>query len=330
MRLFFFHYDCKVNGEPRLTVRGGQAGFFTDQELDDSNGIIWDAETGEYDAQARLDAPLIACEKTSLTREELEAYAAGRPQDCFGKGFEMGCTHTASPKIAGGRMLLWTRLRTWRIRGGPWKRGYLRGTQKISADDWFFDGHFKNDSCMPGTLMFEGCLQAMAVYMGSLGYTTGRDGWRFEPVPEETYKLQCRGQVLPTSKELIYEIFVEEVWDGPVPTLYADILCTVDGLKAFHCHRMGLRLVPDWPLEKIAALNPAAYDSIPVATVDGFKFDYASLLACAWGKPSKAFGEMYKVFDQTNRVARLPGPPYHFMSPDCRWTHWRYETRHCG
>ncbi|MBT6176176.1 MAG: 3-hydroxyacyl-[acyl-carrier-protein] dehydratase FabA, partial [Deltaproteobacteria bacterium] len=314
VRLFFFHYDCKVNGEPRLTVRGGQAGFFTDKELDDSKGIIWDAETGEYAHDARVDAPLLTCEKTSLTREELESYAAGRPQDCFGNGFEMGCTHTASPKIAGGRMLFMDKVTHLENQGGPWKRGYLRGTQKISSDDWFFDGHFKNDSCMPGTLMFEGCLQAMAVYLGSLGYTTGRDGWRFEPVPEETYKLQCRGQVLPTSKELIYEIFVEEVWDGPVPTLFADILCTVDGLKAFHCHRMGLRLVPDWPLEKIAALNPASDDSIPVATVDGFKFDYASLLACAWGKPSKAFGEMYTVFDQTNRVARLPGPPYHFMS----------------
>jgi 3-hydroxymyristoyl/3-hydroxydecanoyl-(acyl carrier protein) dehydratase len=48
--------------------------------------------------------------------------------------------------------------------------------------------------------------------------------------------------------------------------------------------------------------------------VNGFRFDYASLLACAWGKPSDAFGPMYSVFDDTRRVARLPGPPYHFMS----------------
>ena len=57
----------------------------------------------------------------------------------------------------------------------------------------------------------------------------------------------------------------------------------------------------------------------PIATVpqsDGsqFAFDYTSLLACAWGRPSTAFGEMYQPFDGPRTVARLPGPPYHFMS----------------
>jgi 3-hydroxymyristoyl/3-hydroxydecanoyl-(acyl carrier protein) dehydratase len=51
-----------------------------------------------------------------------------------------------------------------------------------------------------------------------------------------------------------------------------------------------------------------------VAVVDGFAFDYASLLACAWGRPSEAFGPAYARFDGTRRCARLPGPPYHFMS----------------
>jgi 3-hydroxymyristoyl/3-hydroxydecanoyl-(acyl carrier protein) dehydratase/1-acyl-sn-glycerol-3-phosphate acyltransferase len=46
----------------------------------------------------------------------------------------------------------------------------------------------------------------------------------------------------------------------------------------------------------------------------GFAFDYASLVACAWGRPSAAFGPIYERFDSTRKVARLPGPPYHFMS----------------
>ena len=41
VRLFFFHYDCRVNGDLRVSVRDGQAGFFTDEELDDSAGILW-------------------------------------------------------------------------------------------------------------------------------------------------------------------------------------------------------------------------------------------------------------------------------------------------
>ena len=41
---------------------------------------------------------------------------------------------------------------------------------------------------------------------------------------------------------------------GPTPTLYADLLVTVDGLAAFHCRRMGLRLVPAFPLESRQSL----------------------------------------------------------------------------
>jgi 3-hydroxymyristoyl/3-hydroxydecanoyl-(acyl carrier protein) dehydratase len=58
----------------------------------------------------------------------------------------------------------------------------------------------------------------------------------------------------------------------------------------------------------------AQHEAAPTAEVDGFRFDHASLLACAWGRPSAAFGPMYQRFDGTRRVARLPGPPYHFMS----------------
>ena len=97
--------------------------------------------------------------------------------------------------------------------------------------------------------MFEGCLQAMGFYLAAMGYTIERDGWRFEPVSGEPFALQCRGQVTPSAKILTYEVFVEEVHDGPVPTVYADLLCTVDGLKAFHARRVGLKLIPAWPLD---------------------------------------------------------------------------------
>jgi hypothetical protein len=36
--LFFFHYDCHIDGKVRISVRNGQAGFFTKQELDESKG----------------------------------------------------------------------------------------------------------------------------------------------------------------------------------------------------------------------------------------------------------------------------------------------------
>lgn len=317
-RLFFFHYDCVIDGRPALTVRNGQAGFFSREELDDSAGVLWKPQDQAIAPNARLDPPAVTCQRTTFSAEQVRAFSGGDLFACFGPGFERGQTHVRTPSIQPGKMQLFESVEQFDPRGGPWGRGYLKVQLPIHPDDWFFQGHFKNDPCMPGTLMFEGCLQAMAFYLAGLGHTLQRDGWRFEPVPEETYRLQCRGQVLPSSRELTCELFVEEVNDGPYPTVYADLLGTVDGHKAFHARRVGLRLVPDWPLSSRAQLPPyevpTASSALAVAEVNGFRFDFESLLACAWGKPSAAFGPMYEVFDGTRRVARLPGPPYHFMS----------------
>ena len=140
--------------------------------------------------------------------------------------------------------------------GGPLRRGYLRAEAAVTPGDWFFDGHFQNDPCMPGTLMFEGGLQAMEFYLAALGFTVDRDGWRFEPVPGEPCVVRCRHQVSPASRTIVYEVFVSALSADPCPTLYADVLGTVDGVKAFHARRAAVRLVPDWPLDHWRQLGP--------------------------------------------------------------------------
>lgn len=317
VRLFFFHYDCTVGDSLRLSVRHGQAGFFTEEELDESKGILWTPESQDLVEPPRIDSARF--KKTyELDRSALEAFAAGDVVEAFGLDFERTEAHTRTPRIAADAMLFLDRARV-DLEGGPWKRGYLRAEQDIEPGDWFFEGHFKNDPCMPGTLMFEGCLQTMAVYMTAMGFTVDRDGWRFEPIPEETYVMRCRGQATPESKSVVYEVFVEECFDGPTPTLFADLLCTIDGLKAFHCRRMGLRLVPDWPLETSPRLLEDHQTQVrsrrdrDARELDS-RFGYEALLACAWGKPTTAFGDAYRPFDSHLTVARLPGPPYHFVS----------------
>ncbi|MFZ5481919.1 MAG: beta-ketoacyl synthase N-terminal-like domain-containing protein [Myxococcota bacterium] len=320
IRMFFFHYDCRVGDERRLTVRDGQAGFFSDADLADSGGILWDAGTvatsptpvpadhrGDpiVDLSGPLAEPLVKDIPSQLSRRQLEAVSEGRLVEGLGPAYDRALTHTHSPRIAGGKMLLLQRIDTLDPDGGPWKRGYLRASWDVKPDDWFFEGHFFNDPCMPGTLMFEGCLQAMQVYLTAMGFTLRRDGWRFQPMKDVDFKLKCRGQVLPTNKQLTYELFVQEVGGGARPYVKAQVLCTIDGLKCFHADPIVLEMVPDWPMTR---MDVPAGDTKPVA------WDYRSLLACAWGKPSDAFGPMYTVFDSERRCARLPGPPYHFMS----------------
>ncbi|MGQ0802203.1 MAG: beta-ketoacyl synthase N-terminal-like domain-containing protein [Pseudomarimonas sp.] len=315
VRLMFFHYDC-FNGErAQLSVRKGQAGFFSDRELAESAGCLWTPETQAIVANPRLDPPRVERVPTAINREALHLLARGDAFGALGAGFEFTQTHTRTPTLQPGAMLLLDRVTDLKADGGPWGRGHLRAELDIDSTQWFFAGHFKNDPCMPGTLMFEACLQAMAVYLIAHGHSIQRDGWRFQPVPELPYQLQCRGQVTPSSKLLVTELFIEELHDGPIPSVYADLLCTVDGLKAFHARRVAVQMVPDWPLSGMPhVVAEAGLDQRPSALVDGFAFDQKSLLACAYGRPSHAFGPMYHRFDGAQRVARLPSPPYLFIS----------------
>ncbi|WP_334029256.1 beta-ketoacyl synthase N-terminal-like domain-containing protein [Nocardia terpenica] len=251
VRLFFFHYDCRIDDKLRLSVRNGQAGFFSDAELAATGGVLWDPATDQPDRTRPCDPPVLETTARGFSAEHIAAFADGRPDECFGPKWRDTRAHVRTPRIAAGRMLLVREVTAFTPSGGPWRRGYLRARTPISPNDWYFDGHFKDDPCMPGTLILEGCLQAMAFYLAALGHTIDADGYRFEPVTGTAVPMQCRAQVTPDSREIGYEVFVAEVSGGAVPTVIADVLCTVDGIKAFHAHRVGLRLVPDWPIAEL-------------------------------------------------------------------------------
>ncbi len=314
VRLFFFHYDCQIDGQPRISVRNGQAGFFTKEELADSAGVLWDAETADYTPDIAPVEAAATTEKTAFSREDVAAYLDGRLYDCFGDAFEYAHTHTRTPGSPADKGNFLGEVTDFDPNGGPAGRGYLRIVEDIHADDWFFEGHFKNDPCMPGTLMADACLQAMAFYMSARGHTLHRDGWRFQPVRETNYKFVCRGQATPESKKLVYEVFIDEEVIDKEPRIFAHVLCTVDGRKAFLCERLGLELVPDWPLSSMPELLEPVSDDRPLAKINNFPLDYQSLISCAWGKPSNAFGEGFAHYDGPLRSPRLPGPPYHFMT----------------
>ena len=336
-RMFFFHSDCRLggpDGDIVLSVRNGQAGFFTDEELDNSGGILWTPADEEEDiSKARHDAPKLWPTKTTFSREELLSFSQGDGFRCFGEGFEMLKPHVRTPSIQGPSttgqdMLLMDRVTDLNTDGGPWNHGYMKSELDLHADKWFYDGHFKDDPCMPGTVMFEGCLQNLQFYLAACGYTVDKDGFRFEPVGHKEFNLRCRGQAIPRSKKLTYEILVKELDAGQPgvrePRIRADILCTVDGLKGLHCKNVEVQLVPDFPLNGRPDLlgerhKDSGWDAVggvnsPLDDDDNVVFNQHMLLATGLGKPSEAFPGMYEPFDTGRPVPRLPGTPYHFMS----------------
>lgn len=316
VRLFFFHYDCYIGDRLLISVRNGQAGFFSGEELAGSGGVLWKPEDDEPDPDARLDPPPRLTTKRSFSKEEVQHWVDGDADLCFGEGFELAACHTRTPTLPGGRLKLIDHVPVFDPEGGAWGRGYLRAESHVPVDAWFYRGHFKNDPCMPGTLMADAATQALSFAMAAMGFTIARDGWRFEPVPGEMARFLCRGQVIPDADHrLEYEIFIEDVVDGDLPEVYASLLCKSDGFKVFQCRRFGLRLVPDYPLSTQRELLAGTESPRLVGPGDSdVRGDYEALLSCAWGKPSDAFGKMFTKFDGALKCPRLPGPPYHFMT----------------
>lgn len=244
IRLMFFHYNCYINGQRRITVRNAQAGFFTPAELDNSIGVLWNPAEAKPRPDARMDDFPCLTQYRNFSHEQVQAFANGDTYACFGAGFERARQQSYSPRIPNNQAGLIYDIPIFDPQGGPKGRGYLLARQKVSPDDWFFKAHFKNDPCMPGTLMADVGFHALNFYLAALGFTLDKDGWRFVIIPEVEMQLRCRGQCTPRNKEVTYEIFVEEVIAGANPSIIVDLLISVDGLKAVHAHSFSARLVP--------------------------------------------------------------------------------------
>ena len=309
VRMFFFEYDCYADERLLLSVRNGQAGFFTDEELANSKGVLWDASEGAPTAQPRLDKTS-PTSKRSFSAAEVAAFRAGDTYRCFGEGFERAAPHTRPARLPGGKLSLFDDVAEFDPEGGPWGRGYLKARHHVAKDSWFYDGHFHEDPCMPGTLMAEAAVQALELTAAGLGLTIERDSHVFEPAPGAPATFYCRGQVTPDADhDVTYEVFVDEVIDGEEPMVFASLLARSDGRKVFYCPRFGIRLRRQWPDRPNAASQPHYVN----ADCD-VRGDETALQECGSGAPSNAFGSMYAPFDTKGAVPRLPQPPYHMVS----------------
>ncbi|MEM1148960.1 MAG: beta-ketoacyl synthase N-terminal-like domain-containing protein [Pseudomonadota bacterium] len=310
IRMFFFQYDCYIGDRLLLSVRHGQAGFFTDEELSRSKGILWSAEDAEPPtAEPTPFHPQAVSTKTGFSAGDIDALRSGDAFACFGKGFEACAPQSRPATLPSRRLSMLDEVTEFDPSGGPWGRGYLKARQVVDRSAWFYEGHFHNDPCMPGTLMVEGAIQALEFFAMAVGLTIERDGFVFEPAGELPAKFNCRGQVTPNKDHVVtYEVFIDEIVDGDTPIISAALLASSDDLKVFHCERISLVLTRSWPrIQRTQAVSFIGPDG-------SGQGDHASLLACTDGAPSDAFGDMYARFDRESRVPRLPKKPFHFMS----------------
>ena len=254
MRLFFFHYDCRVDGDaaPHRAQRARPASSPT-RSSPSSGGVLWDRATQatRADGAARPAGRSLREARASARDRGPRLRRRATPCDCFGPGFERAPAaraHAAHPDAAACCFLDGST--DFDPRGGPWGRGYLRAETADHARRLVLRRPLQERPCMPGTLMFEGCLQAMAFYLAALGYTSIATAGASSRCPSETYLMRCRGQVTPDRRSSSStRCSSRRSTTGPCPRCTPTCSCTVDGLKAFHARRVGLRLVPDWPLD---------------------------------------------------------------------------------
>ncbi|HBE88255.1 MAG TPA: type I polyketide synthase, partial [Elusimicrobia bacterium] len=318
--LFFFNYESWVDGEPLISMKNGCAGFFTPEELAKGKGVVLTAEEmapapGKAPTDWAPPAPF-AAGKESYTDAQMGALRRGDYAGCFGPAFA-GLPLAKPVGLPSGRMKLVDRILELSPRGGRYGLGMVQGEMDVHPDAWHLLCHFTDDHVMPGTLMYECCLHTFRVLLMRLGWVAEEGSCWYEPVPGVTSRLECRGQVLPSTKKAMYEIVVKEIGyreDG-TPYAIADAFMYADGRRIIHIHNMSVRM-GGGRKDAIEALWKKARTSAGVPADSGPRpaiFDNASITAFAVGKPSEAFGDRYKIFDEGRVIARLPGEPYKFL-----------------
>ena len=301
--LFFFSYDCFVGDRMVLKMRGGCAGFFSDEDLARGKGIILtDAEiaTRARTPKQHFDA-LLPNTQTTFGQDALNALSKGDLLTCFGPQYSQP-GRNPSLRVPGGQMLMIDRVTDVQPTGGPWGLGSVIGEHDLTPENWYFPCHFKDDQVMAGSLMADGCVQLMQFYLLYLGLQTHTVDARFQPIPDLPQVVRCRGQVTPCHGLLIYRMEITEIGVDPHPFAKANVDVILNGKVIVNFKDLGLQLISaDKKLpERIEVSKEALFNETHIN-----EFALGSLAAC--------FGPEYAVYD-TRRAPRTPNGDLQLIS----------------
>lgn len=240
--LFFFHYKGYINDQLFISMRDGCAGFFTEQEVENSGGIILKTEELEQINTGGKFSPLVPVKTEYFSDEKLEALRQGNLGNAFGNKFKhirLG-NHL---KLPDGRMHLIDRVLEFDPTGGRFCLGSIMAEADIHPDDWFLTCHFIDDKVMPGTLMYECCAHALRVFTQRMGWVSDRDDVFYDVIPDNESDLKCRGPVTPDTKKVRYEIEIKEMGYAPEPYVIADAHMFSDDLRIVLYKNMGMKIM---------------------------------------------------------------------------------------
>jgi 3-hydroxymyristoyl/3-hydroxydecanoyl-(acyl carrier protein) dehydratase len=313
-------------------MREGCAGFFSAEELAAGKGVLDRPLSRQAAGSIPEESQFVPMEAATYDESQIDALRRGDFEGCFGSLF--GNLGLQEPlRLPGGRMKLVHRVTHLDPQGGRNGYGLIRAEADIHPDDWFLTCHFVDDRVMPGTLMYECCLHTLRIFLMRMGWMAEQQEAAWEPIPGIASRLKCRGQVIESTQTAAYEVFIKELGFRPEPYAIADALMYADGKAIVEITDMAIQLTGmsqeklqilwhNSPLESRACERPGTLresDKITPPTPGRSHaplvgvFNHDRILEFAVGKPSVAFGDPYRIFDEIRFIARLPGPPYQFL-----------------
>jgi PfaB family protein len=350
--LFFFRFEGFIGDSHLISMTDGCAGFFTEEEVRTSGGIILTAEDTQRLPGQKLSGwkDLVPFKTESYDDAAVESLRQGDLAQCFGPDFR-GIQLAESLRLPGGRMKLIHRIPTLDPKGGRYGIGMIRAEADIHPDDWFLTCHFMDDMVMPGTLMYECCAHTLRVFIQRMGWVTAKTGVCYEPVKGVQSVLKCRGPVTPDTCKVWYDIEIKEIGYAPEPYVIADALMMADGHRIVSFKDMSMKMtgITRDDIESLwertgvgdqgSGVSGPQLNSLRLSSSKNLTgqaevgdrktenrkqkietwdrktalYNKDKILAFAIGKPSEAFGEPYRIFDKDRVIARLPGPPYSFL-----------------
>ncbi|MFK3779298.1 beta-ketoacyl synthase N-terminal-like domain-containing protein [Agrobacterium sp. NPDC089420] len=204
--LVSYEYWCLADDRPVFRLEAN-SGFFLPRDLERSKGVDPTPFLKTDGAPRQPFTPLRNCTRDRFDEEDIEALGEGDPAGCFGADYA-----TATPASK-----LWTRMARMLDRvvevdpkGGAFGLGVVVGERDIDPDHWAFKAHFKNDPCVPGTLLVEGCEQLLKFYLAYLGLYSV-PGLGGHTLTDHQYSAKFRGEVKPQRDTLRYRLTCKSI-----------------------------------------------------------------------------------------------------------------------
>ena len=312
--LFFFSYRCYVQDRLVLKMDGGCAGFFTDEQLEEGNGVVYtDKEIARRkNAQKRHFVPLLTTHKTAFSKKDLQHLINGDIEKCFENESYFANGRNPSLCLPPEQILMIDRITKVDIRGGAYGLGYIVAEKDLHPDDWYFPCHFRDDEVLAGSLQAEGGGNLLRFFMLMLGLQRLTKDARYQPIFDLPQKVRCRKQVTPKDKKLVYQLEIKEIGLMPNPYVIGDLEIISDGVVTVHFENLGLQLReksnPRY-LEKTSGKSGILISERSKEALLNEK----DITTFALDDLSKCFGEDFSVYDG-RKVSRQPNTDLQLIS----------------